>query len=163
MTTKILPIPLRFENWQPWADRSNRPSCKLPGVYAIAISDRNLAHEEFSVLESIVYFGMTNVELRGRLENFHRTANLTKCEHGGADRFVYRHRDFNKVRDQLYVAQWPFESSSEPSVADTLRLKGRVLQAEYECFAAYVELFKGQVPEFNRADSPKYTKKIERF
>jgi hypothetical protein len=161
----IAPLPLRFESWQRWTDRAGRPSCAFPGVYAISISEKNLADTEFSVLESIIYFGMTNVELRWRLENFHKTATLTRCEHGGAERFVYKHQDFNKVSNQLFVAQWPFEAPPKPSRAETLRLKGRVLQAEYECFAAYVEAFGDRLPEFNRPDSPKYagkyTKKIK--
>lgn len=37
---------------------------------------------------SIVYFGMTNGTLQWRLDNFHNTVTLPRCEHGGAERFV---------------------------------------------------------------------------
>jgi hypothetical protein len=155
-------IQLEFGRWQRWEDRGSRPASQSPGVYALAVSDIDLTNKRFRMLKDIVYFGMTNGSLRSRLENFHKTATLVKWQHGGADRFVYKHRRFTAVVNRLYVALWPFETSPKPLVAETLRLKGRVLQAEYECFAEYVENFE-RLPEFNRSDSPKYTAKVKEF
>ncbi|MBX9943696.1 MAG: hypothetical protein K2Y40_06425 [Reyranella sp.] len=153
---------LAFESWQRWSDRASRPTCRNPGIYALAFSDADLTDAAFTVLEGIVYFGMTNGTLEDRLDNFHKTVTLSKCQHGGADRFLFKHRVFSDVVERLYLAQWPFDVFSAATAADKLRLKGRVLQAEYECFAAYVEKFE-QLPEFNRSSSQKYTAKVKNF
>jgi hypothetical protein len=150
----------RFSRWTHWADRDNLDDLRLPGVYAIAISNENLSNKKFSWLEQIVYFGMTNAAngLKGRLKQFDNTI-IGKRGHGGADRF---RRDYPRHEDlvpHLFVAVARFECDVTSNTPDDLVIMGDVAKAEYECFAKYVKVFKHGKPKYNDTkNSPKYSK-----
>lgn len=146
-----------FSRWSKWDNRECLQGLQFPGVYAIAISTRDLAGRPFSLTEDIAYFGMTNSQagLRGRLNQFDATT-LGKTGHGGARRFMFRHPDRMTLVDRLYVAVCPIECDPRSGAAPDLRLMGEVAWFEYECFARYVDKF-GRMPDFNdKVKSPKY-------
>ena len=66
---------VKFTNWVKWQYHKNIDRIKLPGVYAIAKSEKNIAGETFSWISDIIYFGMTNSQggLISRLQQFNRT------------------------------------------------------------------------------------------
>jgi hypothetical protein len=156
---------LDFSPWYRWPERGNYPGIKHPGVYVVAISPDDIGGAAFSLRPEVVYVGMTNESpwgLDGRLWEFDSTISLRRCQHGGADRVVFKHRDYEALCKQLFVALWHMQYDPTSKKPDDLRGKGEVARAEYECFARAVEQL-GSLPEFNRSDSPKYTKRVKEF
>ena len=139
----------KFSNWIKWNDRNNLSGLKFPGVYFIAISDNDLSDRAFDFIQEIKYVGMTNAisGLKGRLNQFNRTI-IGKSGHGGADRFRYKHSNYNELVQHLYVSVHPFECDVTTNSPDDLRIMGEVAKFEYECFARYSTAF-NQLPEFN--------------
>lgn len=130
-----------------------------PGVYAIAISEVDLAGRRFSWLREIVYVGMTNAVagLRGRLKQFDNTLN-GKRGHGGADRFRHDYPKREDLVPRLYVAVATFDCNVSSIAPADLLIMGDVAKAEYECFAQYAKVFKC-LPKYNdRKGSPKPSK-----
>jgi hypothetical protein len=82
----------KFSTWTKWQDRHVIVGLKFPGVYAIAVTNLDLTGKNFSLTNSIKYFGMTNSQngLRGRLNQFDNTIK-GKSGHGGADRFRFKY------------------------------------------------------------------------
>lgn len=96
---------IKFSNWKKWNDRNSLDGLEFPGVYFLVISDLNLSDKQFYWIEEIKYIGMTNARngLKGRLNQFDNTIK-GKRGHGGADRFRYKHEDYDKLSQNLYVA-----------------------------------------------------------
>jgi hypothetical protein len=146
----------RFSKWARWQERNSLYGIKFPGVYAIALSDKNIDSKAFSWIPEIIYVGMTNAQggLKSRLQQFDNTVN-GKEGHGGGHRVRFKHTDYQKLTPRLYVSVWPHECDVKSNLPADLRIMGDVLKLEYECFAAFVEKF-GQMPEFNdKKNSPK--------
>lgn len=147
---------INFSKWAKWEDRKSLPTMNMPGVYCIAISESDLSGQEFEWFKSIAYVGMTNSKagLTGRLRQFENTIK-GKRGHGGASRFRYKHPNYQKLVDKLYVSVCAFECDVTSGSPKDLRIMGAVANFEYDCFAQYVEKF-GKLPEFNdRKKSPK--------
>ena len=142
-----------FSKWMRWRDRHQLgDAMKNPGVYVIAISNRNIAKRPFSWRPEIVYIGMTKSKggLKSRLRQFDDTINWKKG-HGGAERFRKTHRHYGKLVPKLFVSISYTECDDlkrNPPTSSDLRLMGMVLQQEYVCFAIFVEKFK-RWPQFN--------------
>ena len=101
---------------------------------------------------------MTNSQagLKGRLKQFDNTI-VGKSGHGGADRFRFKHQNYQELVDQLFVSVCSFECDVKSNKPEDFRIMGDVAKFEYECFATYVEKF-GKMPEFNdKKLSPKYS------
>ena len=95
----------RFSVWQHWKSRGQLQGLGYPGVYTVAVSQQALAGNVFSWRGDVVYIGMTNsaAGLKGRLQQFDNTI-AGKTGHGGADRVRYKHRDYERLCEQLHVA-----------------------------------------------------------
>ena len=103
---------MRFSPWERFENREKLRGFRFPGIYALAISSRNIAGTPFGYVKEIVYFGMTNsrVGLRGRLNAFNNTLrDKSGPGHGGAERFRYDYEDGEILSRKLYVAICPFE------------------------------------------------------
>jgi hypothetical protein len=149
---------MRFSNWVKFDQRADLKNTNYPGVYAIAISRRNIAGKRFSYIKEIRYFGFTNsgVGLRGRLNAFNNTLrDKSGPGHGGAERFRYDYEDGNALARKLYVAVCPFRCDVSSNAPKDLRTMGDVTRAEYLAFAGYAERF-GGLPKYNdKKNSPK--------
>lgn len=152
---------MRFSNWVKFDQRHKLRNTNYPGVYAIAISTRNIAGARFRWVKEISYFGFTNAAggLRGRLNQFNNTLrDKSGPGHGGAQRFRRRHRDGNALAKKLYVAVCPFKCDVFTNKPADLRIMGDVVRSEYLAFAKYVAIFH-RLPEFNDKErSPKQQK-----
>lgn len=151
----------RFSRWQEWRTRDELEDLHFPGVYAIAISQKDLSGKAFAWQPQIVYFGMTNsvAGLKGRLKQFDNTIN-GKTGHGGAERFRHDFPRSSGLQEQLYVAVAVFKCKVTSNVPSDLLKMGSVAKAEYECFAKFVELF-GHLPKYNdKRNSPKFDKVV---
>ncbi|MFH2064628.1 MAG: hypothetical protein ABIK15_05470 [Pseudomonadota bacterium] len=138
-----------FTNWMGWLNRKELHNMHFPGVYALAISKKDLSDRSFSWIPEIVYIGMTNSKggLTSRLRQFDNTIR-GKVGHGGAHRFHFKHPEYEKLTKSLYVAVsiFPCDVTSESPI--DLRVMGDVAKYEYECFAIFSKKF-GVLPEFN--------------
>ena len=146
----------QFTNWINWKDRAEIADNKYPGVYAIAITKKDLTGTVFSWKSCIVYVGMTNSKggLKKRLYQFDYTIR-GGYGHGGALRYRFKHPDYSTQVPKLYVAVRPFKCQLTSEMPKDLRVMGEVAKFEYECFAVFVEAY-GQLPEFNdKKRSPK--------
>ena len=128
---------MRFSNWVKFDKRDELgEKIKHPGVYAIAISTRNIAGTQFRWTKEISYFGFTNAVggLRGRLNQFNNTLrDKPGPGHGGAERFLRKYPDGNALAKKLYVAVCPFECDVSTNKPAALRVMGDVVRAEYLC------------------------------
>jgi hypothetical protein len=151
-----------YSEWYRWPRRNAYPGIDRPGVYAIAICDRNIAGRKFSMREEVVYVGMTIAGLKGRLKQFDKTIAahpVRRYQHGGAQRFLLKHQDYEKVTDKMYVALCHFEFDPYGRTPSDLRGMGRVANLEFEMMAQYAERFH-DVPEFNRMESKKFKESV---
>ena len=142
---------MRFSDWVKFDQRDELRNTDCPGVYAIAISTKNIAGTRFSWTKQISYFGFTNAAggLRGRLSQFDNTLrDKSGPGHGGAQRFRRKYRNGNTLAKKLYVAVCPLKCDVSSNKPADLRLMGEVVRAEYSAFAKFVTLF-GRLPEFN--------------
>lgn len=147
-------LSLNFSNWFPWSQRGQFDAGTCPGIYAIALSTENLAGTAFTWRSEIVYIGMSIAKqgLKGRLRRFHNTIAMVHSQHGGAERFLYAHRDYEEIANQLFVAMFHISCSPAKSLPDDLRKMGEVAKAEFDALAEYYQL-----PQFNdKAKSPKF-------
>jgi len=146
----------RFSRWARWKDRYVLELLEFPGVYAFAISTRNLSGKRFSWIKQIVYVGMSNAVhgLKGRLKQFDNTI-IGKTGHGGALRFLHDFPDHKKLVPSLYVAVAPFKCKVTSNAPADLLTMGDVAKAEYECWAELVRLHE-RLPRYNdKKRSPK--------
>lgn len=145
-----------FSKWARWKDRNGLAGIEFPGVYAIGISDTDMAGRPFNWCCEIVYVGMTNARggVKSRLQQFENTIK-GKLGHGGAHRVRFKHPDYRSLTPRLFVSICPRECQVTSNKPDDLRIMGEVAKQEYECLAVFVEKF-GHFPEFNdRKRSPK--------
>ncbi len=139
----------KFSAWSEWRHREELKGINYPGVYAIRISQNNIANRKFSWHKEIVYIGMTNgiSGLKGRLKAFDNTI-IGKRGHGGADRFRYKYKNYKTLINKLFVSVALFRADVTTNNPKDLIIMGSVAKFEYQCFARYVELY-GALPEFN--------------
>jgi len=146
----------RFSSWVKWQERYHLDGIEFPGVYAIALSDTNIASTAFSWIPEIIYVGMTNAKggLTSRLQQFENTIK-GKDGHGGAHRVRYKHPNYEHLASQLYVSIKYYKCNVESNKPIDLHIMGEVAKEKYECFALFVGKF-NQLPEFNdKKRSPK--------
>jgi len=145
-----------FSDWAKWNKRNGLDRLQCPGVYAIALSDADIAGTAFSWRPEVIYVGMTNAKggLKSRLQQFDNTIK-GRTGHGGGHRVRFKHPDYATLAPKLYVSVHPHECDVESNQPRDLRIMGDVAKHEYECFAIFVETFK-RLPEFNdKKKSPK--------
>jgi hypothetical protein len=153
----------KFSKWVKFKNRKELTPLGwvYPGIYAIAYSKNDISNSAFSLIEDIVYFGMTNSKagLKGRLQQFENTIS-GKQGHGGAVRFCYNlSKEDSSWKDKLYVSIMVFRDCDvESNNYKDLMLMGEVAKEEYVWFAKYVKKFK-KLPRFNdKKKSPKKAK-----
>jgi hypothetical protein len=151
----------RFSRWAHWKNRDALERLEFPGVYAFAVSKRDLSGKRFSWIKQIVYFGMSNAVsgLKGRLKQFDNTI-IGKAGHGGAERFRHDYPSHKKLVPFLYVAVAPFKCNVTSKSSADLSTMGDVAKAEYECWAQFVSVHK-RLPQYNdKKNAPKFRKTL---
>jgi len=153
----------KFSAWSRWAARGKLDQIKGPGIYVIAVDERDLSGESFAWLDTVTYIGMTNAigGIASRLRQFDRTIAGKKKQHGGADRFRFRHESYSKLLPELFVAIAPYPCDPSSNRPADLRIMGEVAMCEFECLARFAQLH-GRLPQFNdKRASPKYSRTNE--
>lgn len=139
-----------------WEDRSSLNNLGYPGVYALAVSKKDISSKKFDWVKEIIYFGMTNSGggLRARLKQFDNTI-IGKEGHGGGERVRFEYRNYDKLVNNLFVSVCPIKCNIKSNDPEDLLKMGEVAFLEYYCFAKYVEFF-GHLPKFNdKKNAPK--------
>ena len=156
MTEKLLP----FSKWAKWDERDDLPNIACPGVYCIAICKTDISGSRFGWREEIVYVGMSNNKSNGvksRLKQFDNTMRGHRG-HGGAERFKFKHPNYDRLKPDLYVAIASCGRKLSENSPKDLEFMGEVVKHELVCFAKYYRRFK-RLPEFNdKKRSPKKPK-----
>ena len=150
---------MKFLNWINWSSRNTLDGIRFPGIYCIAVTESDISNDSFQLIREIKYIGMTNSKggLKGRLNQFDNTLK-DKLQHGGADRFWYKHHDpYDELVQKMFVSVWVFECKVDSKEYEDLLTMGEVAKSEYICFAEYVKEH-GELPKFNKQDAPKYSK-----
>jgi hypothetical protein len=152
----------RFSKWIAWRERRTAADISCPGVYVIARPGRDIAGRTFSWIEGIIYVGMTNAVsgLDGRLTQFDNTISRKRRAHGGADRVLFKHRNYGRLASSIVVSVAPFKCDPSSISARDLRALGEVARFEYLCLAEYAAKFK-RLPQFNdKKRSPKFSRTV---
>ena len=147
--------PMRFSKWEKWKERHNIPHLKEPGVYVIAISNKNISGKKFKLIKEIIYFGMTNSNggLKNRLQSFDNGIKGGNG-HGGAQRF-YRKFKSKPPFPKLFVSISPRKREAKSNIPTVWRIEGEILKQECDCIANYAEKYR-ELPMFNdHKKSPK--------
>ena len=141
-----------FSKWEKWEDRNTLSGIKYPGIYCIALIERDISKNDFSWIPEIAYIGMTNSKggLKSRLKQFDNTISWEEG-HGGGCRFRKKYPIYPELLAKLFVSVCPFECSVDSNIPEALRIMGDVAKFEYECIATYAEKF-NMLPEFNDKD-----------
>jgi len=145
-----------FSQWEKWANRNELQGIQLPGVYAVALSDKDISGTEFCWRQEVIYVGMTNAKggLKSRLQQFDDTIKGGDG-HGGAQRVRHKYSDPKKLIPRLYVSVCPRNCDVLSNDPSDLRIMGEVAKQEYDCLADFIEAFR-KLPEFNdKKRSPK--------
>jgi len=145
-----------FSKWTQWKDRRSLDDMGYPGVYALAVSEKDISGKKFDWVKEIIYFGMTNSGggLRARLKQFDNTI-IGKEGHGGGERVRFEYRNYDKLTNNLFVSICPIKCNIKSNEPEDLLKMGEVAYLEYYCFAEYVRIF-GQLPKFNdKKNAPK--------
>ena len=127
---------MRISNFSKWYSWQDRPSICYPGVYALAISPRDLSKKPFTLRKEIAYFGMTNSGggLQARLKQFDNTI-MGGIGHGGAERFLFKYKNLKSLINNLYVSINFVECDTKSNKPEDLCKLGDVAKFEYTCFA----------------------------
>jgi len=136
--------------WYNWNNRNKIPKKNQPGVYFLAITNKDISSNEFSLIPEIIYIGMTISQsgIKGRLDQFERTMKRKNETHGGAQRVRFKHQDYELFFKNLYVSVCSFPLSLRRDTPEDWKMKGECAKHEYVSFATYLEKY-GQLPEFN--------------
>ena len=145
---------LNFSKWYRWDKRSEFPDKTCPGVYAIAITEKDLDDKPFD-WEEVVYIGMSNS--RKGLEdrwNFLDCAikNKPNGHHSGGIRIYNSLGHYEKWNKKMFVAAYAVFCNSNKDnnrTPEDLRKMGQVAYLEFEALAQYKEKT-GQEPKYNK-------------
>ena len=149
---KIKKPKLKFSNWVKWQDRNGK-KLDCSGVYAISITNKNLANKSFNY-KDVVYIGMSNARggIRGRLNQFNRSINGGEGHSGG--KTIYKNLgNYKKWRKVLYLYVSTFKVKCEvirsKRSAKDLLLMGWVSFLEFEALAKCKQQV-GTEPKYNK-------------
>lgn len=142
---------LKMSDWIKWENRDSIPNCKKPGVYVIAITNKDLEGSKPSFAD-VSYIGMTNSKagLKGRWSQFNTAIKGIKGLHSGGDSVFKDLGHFNDWDLRLYVACMPIDCDNKDPKAKDLIKMGWVAYFEYELFAQFFREFQNQKkPKYN--------------
>ncbi len=149
---------LKFSKWIKWENRKEFPENKLPGVYMLAITSKNLENKNVD-FEDVVYVGMTNSQkdLYGRWEQFNNSINGKKFKgnsgggHSGGNTIFKKLGRYNKWEEKLFVCAQALkcEVSKNSRKPDDLITMGWIAYLEYEALAKFKEKMRNKEPKYN--------------
>lgn len=136
--------------WTHWNNRNTIKDLNQPGIYFIALSSENLEGKPFSLINEVIYIGMSISKkgVKGRLLQFEGAMKGANGRHGGAERVRFKHKDSEKFFKNVYVSVRLFPVSSTRNTPNDWKQKGECVKHEYVSFGDYLDKY-GELPEFN--------------
>lgn len=95
---------VEFTPWYPWKQRNRIKNSEAPGVYMLAKFMTVPSGSANPLNNNIIYFGETCRSLKGRWDQFDRSAFQSKSGHSGG--INYR-RIYGDIGQHLYLAGMP--------------------------------------------------------
>lgn len=95
---------IEFSHWFPWKQRNNIKDSTKPGVYMLAKFVTVPSGNADPLDDNIIYVGETCRSLRGRWDQFDRSAFKSKRGHSGGRNY---RRIYGDIGQYLYVAAMP--------------------------------------------------------
>lgn len=95
---------IQFSDWYPWKQRNSIKNSKEPGVYMLAKLTTVPPGNADPLDDNIIYVGETCRSLRGRWDQFERSAFQSKPGHSGGRNYRKLYGDIGQY---LYVAAMP--------------------------------------------------------
>lgn len=141
---------LQFSKWIRWKDRRKYPQGKLPGVYMLAITNKDLEGQN-PRFEDVVYIGMTNSRggLISRWNQFDNSIH-NKPEHSGGKTVFRDLGDSNIWKFKLFVCVLPVDCNvlKDTQGPEDLIQMGWIAFLEYEAMAVYKKAMRKE-PKYN--------------
>lgn len=153
VTLQKIEIPeLHFSKWQYWPDRDRLNGISFPGVYMLAVTDKDLTGKVVR-FKDVSYIGMTNSRagLRGRWNQLSRSIN-GGTGHSGGNAIQKKLGVYDSWKDDLdlYVCALSVPCDVKRRSAKDLHLMGAVCYLEYAAFLQFQRACpKVGSPEFN--------------
>lgn len=141
---------LIFSKWYTWKGRNNFPDIKYPGVYMIAITDKNLSGTKPN-FKDVKYIGMTNSQggLCSRWNQFFRSIRGNRG-HSGGNTIFSALGHYLKWNQNLFVCGMSIKCNTTKSSRtpnDLIRM-GWVAFLEYEAISKFKKEI-GKEPKYN--------------
>ncbi len=147
---------LKFSKWHKWCDKNDIENINYPGIYAIAITHKNLDGSRLEY-KDVVYIGMTNSQkgLSDRLRKFDSSIK-GKTGHSGANEIYAKLGNYDEwaKNEKLFVAVMPIKCDTERRNSADLRKMGMVAALEYMAFAKFQDETKDE--DTIKYDRPEY-------
>jgi len=143
----------KFSNWMKWEDRVKFSDGRWPGVYMIAITNKNIEDTEYD-FRHVVYIGMTNSKdgLFSRWNQLHAAINKGyRKSHSGGNTIYDDLGNYKDWKKKLFVCAWPIKCNVVKSTRtpnDLIKM-GKNVFREYEVLAAYKKKMKKE-PKYNK-------------
>jgi len=139
---------LEFSLWYKWENRNMYQQREYPGVYLIAISNKNLENQN-PLFSDVVYIGMTKRKqgLRGRWQDFQKAINGGEGHSGG--KAIFKDKGpYQNWAEKLYVSAMSIICNVMNPTSDDYIKMGWIAFLEYEAFAKFYEEVGGH-PKYN--------------
>ena len=140
---------LDFSNWYSWENRKQYPLKNCPGIYLIAISNKNIEGKT-PCFSNVRYIGMTNSKggLRSRWSQFHNSIRGGEG-HGPGKRIFRQKGHYNKWTEKLYVSAMGIPRDEDRHNPKYYIKRGWVAYLEQEALANFHEVV-GDHPKYNK-------------
>lgn len=144
---------IEFSKWMKWDNRNKFDLKKYPGVYMIAITDKNLENSEVD-FKDVVYIGMTNSKmgLYGRWNQFNNSINGKEYRgHSGGNTILDDLGRYENWSSKLFVCAKALECNVDKKSRkpEDLIKMGWISYCEYETMAQFKEKM-GFEPKYNK-------------
>jgi hypothetical protein len=142
---------LEFTDWYPWVDRKSIKNSKYPGIYMVAISNKDLSGQR-PQYEDVSYIGMTNSHkgLQGRWYQFYQSIR-GKSGHSGGNTVYKVLGHYDTWQENLFVCALPVICNPVSPVENDLVEMGKVAFLEYDAFAVFFKAIPDlKKPRFNK-------------
>ena len=141
---------LKFSRWIKWENRSKFTNRQWPGVYILAITNKNLENKKPN-FRDVVYIGMTNSHggLISRWNQFDNSIH-NKPGHSGGKTVFRDLGNYKNWKRKLFVCALPVKCNvfKDKRTPEDLIQMGWIAFLEYEALSKYKKLI-GKEPKYN--------------
>lgn len=119
---------IEFSDWCPWKQRSSITDSEKPGIYVLAKFITVPSGNANPLDSNIIYFGETCRSLKGRMDQFDRSAFQSKKGHSGGRNYK---KFYGDVGQYLCVAAMPVSIQDKTLKSSFIRFVERKLLLDF--------------------------------